>query len=984
MRLRFLFGRAGSGKNDYILKDIKQMIKKHPMGPSIFFIVPDQMTFQQEYQLFSDPDIRGSMRAQVVSFSRLVWRVLQETGGGTRKFISSIGIQMMLRKIIEKRSSNWHTFQKALKKQGFLQQLEQVITEFKRYNITPDDLYTYIEHTDQFVHKTPGEEALKNKLIDLQYIYDEVSAALQYTYIDTEDRLQLLIDKVKDTTLLKDSYIYLAGFHRFTPKELQVIEALLTHCKHMTVALTGDQPKQAISELDLFYQTMTTYKDLRDIAEANDVTIEEPIILQPTEGRFKNRPYFSHLEQYFNVQPSSTYIGKVPLQIAEAVHPRAEVEGVAQKILELVREKNYRYRDMAIFIRETDIYHDLISTIFADYGIPVFIDEKKTMLNHPLIELIRSFLEVVDSHWRYDALFRVLKTGFIPSLNKEFPLTNDAIDELENYVLAYGIRTRQQWVSEEKWIFQRFHSFDQFTQTDEERKIQERINAYRDQVVNIFRPFDEKIREAQTIKDFCEAIYLFLEAIDVPKRLEKWRTFYDESGDIEGGREQEQVWDAVIQLFDEMVEISGGEQMTLSIFRSMIDAGFESLQFAHVPPTIDHVIVGTIDHSRISGIKCAFLLGVNDGVWPMRPSSDGIINEKEREILESYGLQLAESRKRQLLNDWFYMYLAFTSAKDCLWVSYLLSDEEGQSKMPSQLIKRLQNLFAQLDEPTVLQDPDELVEADRFITTPHKTRAALTAQLARKQRGYTVKPIWLHVLNWYIHEENKYDITYMTLQSLFYQNKPKHLTKATVEKLYPKQVKTSVSQLEMYYRCSFQHFAQYTLNLKERQMYKLDAPDIGQLFHESLRQITDWIHQKGQNLADMTKKDAKKYAEEAIHQLAPILQHQILQSSNRYKYIQRKLQEVVTRATYILSKQARRSYFKPVGVELGFGIGDSLEPLTVKLPNGYELILRGRIDRVDQAISNDQLYLRIIDYKSSAHGLSLLEVYYGLALQMLA
>src|SRR5699024_9962824 len=264
MRLRFLFGRAGSGKNDYILKDIKQMIKKHPMGPSIFFIVPDQMTFQQEYQLFSDPDIRGSMRAQVVSFSRLVWRVLQETGGGTRKFISSIGILM---------------------------HIEQVITEFKRYNITPDDLYTYIEHTDQFVHKTPGEEALKNKLIDLHYIYDEVSAALQYTYIDTEDRLQLLIDKVKDTTLLKDSYIYLAGFHRFTPKELQVIEALLTHCKHMTVALTGDQPKQAISELDLFYQTMTTYKDLRDIAEANDVTIEEPIILQPTEGRFKNRPY---------------------------------------------------------------------------------------------------------------------------------------------------------------------------------------------------------------------------------------------------------------------------------------------------------------------------------------------------------------------------------------------------------------------------------------------------------------------------------------------------------------------------------------------------------------------------------------------------------------------------------------------------------------------------------------------------------------------
>ncbi|HLR74610.1 MAG TPA: helicase-exonuclease AddAB subunit AddB [Virgibacillus sp.] len=984
MRLRFVFGRAGTGKSDFILEEIKQQLTKDPIGPPIFYIVPDQMTFQQEYKLFSDESIRGSIRAQVVSFSRLVWRVLQETGGGTRQFISSVGIQMMLRKIIEERTSDWNMFQKALEKQGFLSQLERMITEFKRYEITPEALQTYIEEMDRFVHKTPGEETLKGKLDDLLYIYQTIVQALQSKYIDNEDQLQMLIDKIDETDLLQDALIYFDGFHRFTPKELLVIEALMKNCRHVTVALTGEQPAGSVSELDLFYQTSETYRELCAIARKNHIKIDDHVILAQEQGRFKERPFFAHLEQNFDVQPSPSYEGKSLLQLAEAVHPRAEVEGVAQEIIRLIREENYRYKDMAIFIRETESYHDIIATIFDDYGIPVFIDEKKTMLNHPLIEFIRSALEVVESNWRYDAIFRVLKTGFIPSRNKRFPLTSDAIDQLENYVLEYGVRSRKQWTTEEKWIFQRFRGFDQTAQTDREKEMQQRINEYRQQVVQILQPFDTHMRQATTIRDYCEAIYLLLEEIDAPKQLEQWRTIYDEQGDIEKGREQEQVWDAVIQLFDEMVEIAGDDSISLATFRSTLDAGFESLKFAHVPPTIDHVIVGTIDHSRISGIRCAFLLGVNDGLWPMKPPADGIINEEEREILASHGLQLAESSTRKLLDDWFYMYLAFTAAKDYLWVSYPLSDEEGQAKTPSQLINRLQDLFPQSSTPILLQDPDDLVDAERFITTPVKTRAALTTQLARRQRGYIVKPIWLHVLNWYMNYESKFETTYMTLQSLFYQNKPSNLSEETAEKLYPKQVKTSVSRLEMYHRCSFQHFAQYSLGLEERRTYKLDAPDIGQLFHEALSKITKWIQKEGKDFAELTKKDTEIYARQAITELAPILQHQILHSSNRYKYIQLKLQEVIARATYVLSEQARLSDFSPVGIELGFGMGDSLDPLRISLPNGYELMLRGRIDRVDRAQKDNDLYLRIIDYKSSARGLSLLEVYYGLSLQMLA
>src|SRR5690625_3090235 len=220
-----------------------------------------------------------------------------------------------------------------------------------------------------------------------------------------------------------------------------------------------------------------------------------------------------------------------------------------------------------------------------------------------------------------------------------------------------------------------------------------KINCYRRQVADALHTFDQDIRKSDSVRRQFEVIYTFLEHINAPQCLEAMRDLYDESGELEKGREQEQVWNAIIQLLDEMVEITGPEKMDLSTFRTVLEAGFESLKFSHVPPSMDHVIVGTIDRSRVTGVKCAFLLGVNDGVWPLKPPVDGMINEQERQILAEHGLQLAESNRRQLLDDWFYMYIAFTAAQDRLWVSYLLSDEEGKTKMPSQLIKRIRDLF---------------------------------------------------------------------------------------------------------------------------------------------------------------------------------------------------------------------------------------------------------------------------------------------------
>src|SRR5699024_7342797 len=211
----------------------------------------------------------------------------------------------------------------------------------------------------------------------------------------------------------------------------------------------------------------------------------------------------------------------------------------------------------------------------------------------------------------------------------------------------------------------------------------------------------------------------------------------------------------------------------------------------------------------------------------------------------------------------FYMYLAFTNATDYTWVSYTLSDNEGKKKTISPMINRLKEFFPNLPEAILLTDPEELQDAKRFITTPVKTRAALTVQLARYLRGYPLEAIWQDVLLWYIRHEKWQDTTYKVLQSLFYENVPVDLKEETVKQFYKKDVKASVSRLEMLYRCSYQHFVQYNLNLKDRETFKLDAPDIGQLFHEAIKTITEWIHEEGRHFSSMTREESHHYAKKS-------------------------------------------------------------------------------------------------------------------------
>ncbi|GAJ60025.1 helicase-exonuclease AddAB subunit AddB [Geobacillus thermoleovorans] len=985
MSLRFLLGRSGSGKTAVCLEEIRRQLQEDPKGRAIVYLVPEQMTFQCEYALIHTEGVGGMIRAQVFSFTRLAWRVLQETGGMTRYHIHDVGVQMMIRKIIEQRKQELKLFGRAADKHGFIEQLNEMITECKRYCLTPGELRRHAKAFEDGPSQ-PGRRLLADKLSDVALVYEELERSLIGHYLDSEDYLRLLAEHIPRSSYLRDADIYIDGFHHFAPQEYMIIEQLLRHCRRVTVCLTIDRPYDdgMPDELHLFYLPAQTYRQLRELALSNDIAIEEPIVLSANR-RHEDRALV-HLEAQFHRRPLLPYGAKTDaVHLYEASNRRAEIEAVAREIIRLVRDEGARYRDIALIIRQTEAYRDLVKTVFFDFGIPYFMDEKEPMHHHPLIELVRAALETVVTRWRYEAVFRAVKTDLLFPTDGDLHMWREAADKLENYVLAYGIKG-DKWTNNERWAYRRYQALDGLNvpQTDEERQFEDMLNEWREALAAPLRRLERRLRRAEDGRGFCMALYLFLEELQIPKKLEKMSAQAEADGRLVEARQHEQAWNAVVDLLDQYVEMLGTESLPLAEFVKIIEAGLDRLEFSLVPPAMDQVIVAQLDRSRLIDIKYAFVIGANDGVIPAKVKEDGLMAEVEREQLRELGVALAPGGREQLFYDPFFVYLALVCPSRRLYVTYPLADGEGKALMPSPLIKQLTELFPHAPVHLCGNDPFDAPaeKAEAFVTAPRATQTYLISQLRAWKRNYGIDPLWWDVYNTFIgHRDWKEQVRH-AVSALFYTNGATPLKKQWSQRLYGKKIQASVSRMEQFQKCPYAHFASHGLRLKERNVFRLEAPDVGQLFHAAIKQIADRLREQHLDWRELSRPDCERLSAEAVERIAPLIQQQVLSSSHRYEYMKRKLKHVVARTTHVLSEHARASGFVPIGLELSFGPNGDLPPLRFRLPDGTVMELVGRIDRVDKAESSQGVLLRIIDYKSSAKTLDLTEVYYGLALQM--
>lgn len=1005
MAFRFVLGRAGSGKTTLCLNEIKQRLKAEPQGAPLVWLVPEQATFQAEYALISVPELGGTLRAQVLSFRRLAWRVMQEVGGTARLPIDETGKKLLLHRILHKQRDRLKRLHGAADQMGYLDHINQLFTEFKRYGVTSADFGRF--YRERFAAESGQPSgALADKLHDLHNVYAEFEEELSRLYLDGEDYLTLLAKQIGESFYIREAVCWIDGFHGFTPQEAAVIEQLALHAGDVTLTLSLNKPYRAgeeLPELDLFHPTARTMMQLRRRLDELGIAVREPELLPAAPpARFAGNPMLAHLEAQWGNRTKPAYRlapeerETAAVRMTAAVHRRAEVEGVARAIRALVRDEGMRWRDIAVSVRNIEAYGDLIAGTFADFGIPLFFDQKRSVLHHPLVEFIRSALEVARLHWKYDAVFRCVKTGFLTPLPNAgtgegeadlSPVGRYAFDQLENYVLAFGIQGSK-WRVNADWTYVYDTSLEQEEgpAREADKDFLRQINRCRRLVAEPLGRLQDRLRERKTVRDRVEALYELLDALRAPDRLEAWGQAALRSGKPEKAREHAQVWDRVIDMFDQLVELTGDEETSLEQFAKLVETGLESIKLGLVPPTLDQVLIGSMDRTRSAGVKHLFVLGVNEGVMPSKIVESGVLTEAERLRLAEAGLQLAEDSRRRLLDEAFLIYNALCTPSVGLWLSYPLADEEGKSLLPSDVIRQIKRLFPDLQERFLLNEPAAQTTAGEqleFVSEPNKALSLLIVQLKQWMRGTPIHGVWWSVYNWFARQPEYSGKLARMLEALQYTNRILPLSPEASRQLYGDTIDTSVSRMERFVSCPYSQFVSHGLRLKERRIFRLEAPDIGQLFHAALSRFAEQIAAEGVDWGSLSAAETERRAALVIDTLAPRLQGEILLSSKRYHYIARKLKQVIGKAALMLGEHAKRGQFRPIGLEIGFGAGQAIPPLQFELDNGVKMNLRGRIDRIDRADTERGTLLRVIDYKSSAKALQLGEVYYGLSLQMM-
>lgn len=976
MSLQFLIGKAGTGKSSYILQEIASDLKNKPLGDPLLYLVPEQMTFQAEYELSYKYEIQGFVRTQVYSFTRLAWKILQEVGGFKRTHITEIGMLMLLRKIVDDKKGDFSVFTKSSEGKGFLMQVETLLSEFRRYKISPKELMLQLESGEE----NDKVEMLRSKMQDICTVYDSYMELLLHQYIDSEDYLRLLSEKMAKSEYIKNATIYIDGFYNFTPQELEVIENLLVHTKKVVIALTLDKEynNEELHELQLFRMTAKTYQRITNIA------IERGIAIQPSRFftepvRYKNSRSLAYLEENYDIRPVTPYEGKSDISIFTSTSIKIEVEGIARRIQKLVSKDNVRYRDITVVYRNS-VYTDYMKSIFADALIPFHVDEKKSMLHHPLIEFIRSVLDILVKNWRMEDIFRAVKTNLFTADARN--ISQNDWDAFENYCISYG-QQGNRWRITKPWGYRRYTGLDsRLPKKDEEIAFEKHINELRDIIQKPILKLEKDLQKATNVKDMCFALYEFVNDLQIPSKLE---AKMNETKDILLRKEHEQAWKGFCKILDEFVQMMGDETISIASYQSIMEAGFEKLEFVSIPSTIDQVSIASFDLSRFAHVKYLFLCGVNEGTIPKPPVENGMISEIERELLESKNIELAPNGKMQLLDDYFYLYTVISQPQNHLYLSYSSSDGEGKGLVASSFISRIKEMFPNIEIEHELDDLIGIKKShqEEYITHKRKAVSLLGNQLSRYKQGYTIENHWFRLYNYLLTSDKTKAVATKVLDGLFYENIAKQLTRNESEELYGKELQGSVSRLEKFYGCAFQHFSHYGLRLRDRERYKVQAFDIGQLFHAALKKIGDTVLHENKSFKQLSDSECDQLAKEAIDSLAPLVQKEVFLSSERLKYMVTKLEKVVRKTTFILREQAKQSGFDPVGLEVSFGPKEEITSFPIPLSNGGRLRLRGQVDRVDKGVIGDKTYLRIVDYKSSDKQLELDEVYYGLSLQML-
>ncbi|MCI8652010.1 MAG: ATP-dependent nuclease subunit B [Oscillospiraceae bacterium] len=923
--LKLLLGRAATGKSTALLRRIAQESTRRPQ----LLIVPEQHSHDSERRLCAVAGNGVSLRAEVLSFTRLANRVFSVCGGLAEPVLDAGGRLLLMEVALKSVADRLKVYARPSRRPQFLSQLAATVDECKGAAISPAQLLEVAQSVE-------GEQG--DKLWDISLICGAYDAYCAQRGADPRDKLTRLAQALTTCGWFQGRDVYLDSFTDFTAQERQVLEQILKQADSVTVALTCDSLEGG--QEDVFSPARRTAHKLLSLARQLGVPVEVETRMEPSVQAAKG---IAQIEKHlFSARETSLSGCPQGVELYRALSPYAEVERAAAELSRLVREEGYRYRELAITARSMEIYGPLISLIFPRYGLPVFLAQMDDVLQKPVLTLVTAALDTVAWDYRYEDLFRYLKTGLTG-------LELDQVDQLENYAIKWELRGGA-WTQSKPWDKHPEGYGLSWTPEDKERVA--RLDDLRRQVI---QPLEELRRVGEkTGEGLALALYGFLEKIQLAQRLTRRAQELRESGEEALAAEYQQLWQILCAALEQCAGLLGPLPMEWEEFARLFKLVLSQYQVGAIPVSLDQVTAGEMPRLAHKHCKVLYLLGADDTAIPAAAPSPGLLGDEERTLLASFGLETAPRLTDKLWREMTIVYESCALPSDKLVISYPAVGTAGEERRPSFLVKKLRALFPDLP----LLDERTLGESFRLAAP----RPALELAGRRPWVGRVLK------------EVEGYAVLVERMERAASLERGS-LTRPAVEALYGKRVPMSASRMDKYRSCHFSYFMQYGLKAKARKSAGFQAPEYGTFVHYVLEQILKERKDASIPTREQVSAVVKRYVDEELGGLEG--------ETPRFRYLFRRLEKAVYAVVENVCEELSRSDFEPIAFELGFGGKEGALPPVELEVDGVTVSVSGFVDRVDGWEKDGKLYLRVVDYKTGRKSFDFTDVWNGLGLQML-
>ena len=910
--LHLLLGTDWSANRDEILRRISRDVKNEQGGRIL--LVPELISHEMERQLSSAAGDTASRFAEVLSFTRLARRVADDLGVGMEESLDNGGRVVAMAAATRQLHSRLKAYAAVETRPEFLTGMIDAVDEFKRCCITAPDLMKAASET---------EGSLAEKLEELALILESYDALCARGKRDPRDQATLLLEQMEEGNYAQNHVFYIDGFPDFTRQHLAILEHLLRVAPEVTVSLNCDvigSNKMAFEKAGDTAQQI--FRCARNAGVEVVVTTVQPnkTPLEALRGGLFQGP----LRQ-------GSLQGHVRACLADSAY--RECLAAAEQILELVQQGN-RFRDIMVVCADLPGYQSLVNLAFHRCNIPVYLSGTEDILGKSVISTVLSGLEAALGGFEQRAVLRYLRTVLSP-------LDPDTCDLVENYAVIWGIRGNK-WL--ENWTGHPEGLSGIWTESAEAQL--RLLNEARLLALTPLKRLARDFGAARNLAGQVEAIYDYLQQLQLERRLEELAQNLDESGDNRSAQILNQLWEILIGALEQLYDVLGETVWDAESFTGLFQLLLSQYDVGTIPPVLDAVQVGAVSSQRLHQQKHLIVLGAKEGCLPGYTGSVGVLTDQERVALRALGVPLTGGNLEGIQAEFAEIYGVFCGATESVTVY-------ASGEQPSYLFRRLAQMAGGIEqvEPALGAAMAGKFEAGAFLAQWGNRDLAEELDLA-------------DAYNRVISGRN-YGFG--------------SVEREQINGLYGDTLRLSASQIDRQAECRLSYFLKYGLRAKERKEATVDPAEFGTYVHAVLEETAREIKELGgfpkvtlEQTLEIAARHSENYAREHFAQL----------DSQRLAYLFRRNNQELELVVRDLWEELQTSKFQPEDFEVNFGGTDGLPPIAIPGSN-MNAILRGFVDRVDTWSNGQTSYYRVVDYKTGRKDFDYCDVFNGVGLQML-